>query len=149
MTSNDADPHDLNRFVQAQQNIYERALAEIGRGRKTSHWMWFIFPQFDGLASSSTARHYAIKSLQEARAYLAHPVLRARLTECAHACFGLEGRSAEEIFGYPDDLKFKSCLTLFERVAPPNSVFTRLLKKYYRGERDDRTLELLGEKEAL
>ena len=146
MKSN-TDPHDLNRFVQAQEPIYERALAEIGRGRKDSHWMWFVFPQFDGLAKSSTAQFYAIKSGEEARAYLAHPTLGARLTECAHAAFGLAGRSAQQIFGSPDDLKFKSCLTLFETVAPPHSVFARLLEKYYQGERDERTLELLGESE--
>jgi len=138
------DPFDLDRFVRAQEGTYERALAEVRAGRKRTHWMWFVFPQLDGLGSSPTARHYAIKSLAEARAYLAHPVLGPRLVECAEAVVGVEGRSAHDIFGSPDDLKLRSCATLFACVAPPGSVFDRLLAKYYSGERDDRTLQLLG-----
>jgi uncharacterized protein (DUF1810 family) len=106
--------------------------------------MWYIFPQIDGLGFSSTAKHYAIKSIEEARAYLDHLVLGARLRQCAEAALGVEGRSASEIFGSPDDLKLRSCATLFACVSPPGSVFDRLLEKYYRGERDPRTLRLLS-----
>ncbi len=139
-----SDPYDLGRFQQAQEDDYEPALSEITNGRKRSHWMWYIFPQIDGLGSSPTARHYAIKSLDEARAYLAHPVLGPRLLECAEAVVRVEGRSAREIFGSPDDLKLRSSATLFACVSPPGSVFDRLLAKYYQGRRDDRTLQLLG-----
>ena len=138
------DPHDLNRFVLAQADDYERALAEIRAGRKRSHWMWYIFPQVDGLGFSSMSRRYAIKSLAEARAYLDHPVLGPRLVECTEAALGVEGRSAYEIFGSPDDMKLRSSATLFAAVAPPDSVFARLLDKFYEGERDARTLQLLG-----
>jgi uncharacterized protein (DUF1810 family) len=106
--------------------------------------MWYIFPQIDGLGFSSTARYYAIKSIAEAKAYLDHPILGPRLLECAETAVGVEGRSATEIFGTPDDLKLRSCATLFDCVSPPRSVFDRLLAKYYRGERDGRTLQLLG-----
>jgi uncharacterized protein (DUF1810 family) len=133
----------LSRFVQAQDGIYERALLEIKSGYKRSHWMWFIFPQLDGLAFSSTAKHYAIKGIEEARAYLAHPVLGPRLRECAQAAVSCEGRSATEIFGSPDDLKLRSCATLFASISPPGSIFERLLEKYYGGEKDPKTLELL------
>src|SRR5436305_1227395 len=103
------DPHNLNRFVQAQVDDYEQALAEIRSGRKQSHWMWYIFPQFDGLGFSSTSKRYAIKSIAEAEAYLAHPVLGPRLQECAEAALRVEGRTASEIFGSPDDMKLRSC----------------------------------------
>jgi len=138
------DIYDLDRFVRAQQDDYERALSEITSGQKRTHWMWYIFPQLDGLALSPTAKRYAIRSVEEARAYLEHPILGPRLLNCAEAVVGVEGRSATEIFGSPDDLKLKSCATLFSFVAPPGSVFDRLLEKYYRGARDGRTLELLG-----
>jgi uncharacterized protein (DUF1810 family) len=138
------DPYLLGRFVLAQRDDYEPALSEIRSGRKRSHWMWYIFPQLDGLGFSSTAKHYAIKSLDEARAYLEHPVLGPRLLECAEAVVGVEGRTAHEIFGSPDDLKLRSCATLFACVSPPGSVFERLLAKYYRGEGDENTLQLLG-----
>jgi uncharacterized protein (DUF1810 family) len=138
------DPYDLNRFVRAQEDDYQHALSEITSGRKRTHWMWYIFPQFDGLAFSSTSKHYAIKSVDEARAYLEHPVLGPRLVNCAEAVVRLEGRTAAEVFGSPDDLKLKSCATLFAHVSPHGSVFDRLLDKYFRGERDARTLELLG-----
>jgi uncharacterized protein (DUF1810 family) len=138
------DPYDLGRFLQAQEDDYERALSEITSGRKRTHWMWYIFPQIDGLAVSSTSRRYAIKSLDEARAYLDHPILGPRLLECAEAVVRVEGRTAREIFGSPDDLKLRSCATLFACVSPPGSVFERLLTKYYQGRRDDRTLHLLG-----
>jgi uncharacterized protein (DUF1810 family) len=106
--------------------------------------MWYIFPQLDGLAFSAISKHYAIKSLAEAKAYLDHPLLGPRLLECAEAAVRLEGRSATEIFGSPDDLKLRSCATLFSRVSPRDSVFERLLAKYYPGEPDGRTLQLLG-----
>ena len=146
--SNDArrtdDPYDLSRFIRAQQGDYEQALSEITNGQKRTHWMWYIFPQFDGLAFSSTSKHYAIKSIDEARAYLEHPVLGPRLLTCAEAVLHVEGRSASDIFGYPDDLKLRSSATLFASVSSPGSVFERLLGKYFQGVRDDKTLELLG-----
>ena len=138
------DPHDLDRFVRAQAGEYETALREITNGRKRSHWMWFIFPQFDGLAFSEMSRHYSIKSADEARAYLAHPVLGERLRACARAAVANEGRSATEIFGYPDDLKLRSSATLFASVSPPDSVFQRLLDKFFPEGADGATLRLLG-----
>ena len=138
------DPHDLNRFVQAQVGDYERALSEITAGQKRSHWMWYIFPQFDGLGFSPTSRRYAIKSAAEAEAYLRHPVLGPRLSECAEAALRVEGRSALEVFGSPDDMKLRSCATLFAHVSPAGSVFHRLLDKYFEGEPDDQTLRLLA-----
>jgi uncharacterized protein (DUF1810 family) len=137
------DPYDLNRFVRAQQADYERALLEITNGQKRTHWMWFIFPQVYGLGSSSTSKYYAIRSPEEARAYLDHPVLGPRLLACAEAAVSVEGRSATEIFGSPDDLKLQSCATLFARGSPQGSVFHRLLEKYFQGARDVRTLDLL------
>jgi uncharacterized protein (DUF1810 family) len=144
MTAAD-DPHDLARFVEAQAGDYETALAEIRAGRKRSHWMWYIFPQIDGLGFSSMARRYAIKSLDEARAYLDYPVLGPRLVEITEAALAVEGRSAHEIFGSPDDMKLRSCATLFARAASEGSVFSRLLDRFFDGEPDVRTLELLGE----
>jgi uncharacterized protein (DUF1810 family) len=138
-----SDPHNLNRFVQAQEEDYEQALGEIKGGRKQSHWMWYIFPQFDGLGFSSTSRRYSIKSVAEARAYLAHPILGPRLRGCAEAVLAVEGRSAFEIFGSPDDMKLRSCATLFASISPKGSVFEQLIGKYYRGERDGKTLRLL------
>src|SRR5258708_26296422 len=108
----ETNPHDLDRFLDAQAGVYDRALAEIKGGRKRSHWMWFIFPQFDGLGFSATSKRYAIKSLAEAEAYLRHPVLGPRLTACAEAALGVEGRTAYEVFGSPDDVKLSSCATL-------------------------------------
>jgi uncharacterized protein (DUF1810 family) len=140
----DNDSYDLNRFLHAQEGDYHRALAELRNGRKRSHWIWYIFPQTDGLGYSSTAKHYAIKSLDEAKAYLAHPVLGPRLVECAEAMLGIENRTANEILGSPDDLKLRSCATLFACVSPAGSVFERVLEKFYVGERDDKTLGLVG-----
>lgn len=138
------DTFNLSRFLQAQEDSYEQALAEIRSGLKQTHWMWYIFPQLDGLAVSATAKHYSIKSIEEAKAYLQHPILGVRLLACAEAVMGVEGRTAKVIFGAPDDLKLRSCATLFACVAPAGSVFERLLRKYYQGERDSVTLELLG-----
>ena len=142
-SSNANDPYDLNRFVQAQAHDYERALSEIKNGQKRSHWMWYIFPQFDGLGFSPTSKRYAIKSIAEAKAYLNHPVLGPRLIECAEAALSVEGRFAHEIFGSPDDMKLKSCATLFASVSPPGSVFDRLLDRFFQGDRDSKTLRLL------
>ena len=143
MSTEAHDPHNLQRFVDAQHGVYDEALAEIRDGRKTSHWMWFVFPQIAGLGSSATAQRYAIRSADEARAYLRHPVLGPRLIRCTEAALRLEGLSAAEIFGHPDDLKLRSSATLFANVAPPGSVFHRLLEKYFGGHADERTLELL------
>ena len=137
------DPHNLSRFVQAQEGVHERALSEIKSGRKRSHWMWYIFPQLDGLGFSPTSKRYSIKSVAEAEAYLSHPVLGPRLKECAEAALGVQGRTAFEIFGSPDDMKLRSCATLFARVSPPGSAFHRLLDKYFHGEPDDKTVRLL------
>jgi uncharacterized protein (DUF1810 family) len=139
------DPYHLSRFVQAQERDYGKALREIRNGRKCSHWMWYIFPQFDGLGFSSTSKFYSIKSRAEAEQYLNHPVLGPRLVECAEAVLEVEGRSALEIFGSTDELKLWSCATLFACVAPVGSVFDRLLAKYFQGERDDKTLHLLAD----
>ena len=138
------DPHDLNRFVVAQADAHDQALAELRAGRKRTHWMWFVFTQLAGLGSSPTARQYGIKSSDEARAYLAHPVLGPRLLACAEAIHRVDGRSATEILGSPDDLKLRSSATLFAAVSPAGSAFHRLLDRYFRGEADARTLELLG-----
>jgi uncharacterized protein (DUF1810 family) len=143
--SSGADPYDLVRFVRAQGPDYDQALSEIRRGRKRSHWMWYIFPQFDGLGVSSTSRHYAIKSVAEAEAYLRHPVLGPRLLESIEAVLGVAGRSAFDVFGSPDDMKLRSCATLFASVSPAGSVFEQLLDRYFGGERDDRTLRLMGQ----
>jgi uncharacterized protein (DUF1810 family) len=138
------EPYDLSRFVEAQEGDYEQAIAEIRSGRKHSHWMWYVFPQFEGLGFSSTSRKYAIKSLAEAKAYLNHPVLGPRLLECVEEALGIERRSAHDIFGSPDDMKLRSCATLFAHVSPAGSVFDRLLDKYFKGKADDKTFQLLS-----
>ena len=137
------DPHDLDRFVQAQEDDYARALAEIAGGRKRSHWMWYIFPQLAGLGLSEMARRYAIASAAEAGAYLRHPVLGPRLVACAEAALGVRGRSAHDIFGSPDDVKLRSSATLFAHVSPPGSAFHRLLEQYFAGAPDPATVRLL------
>jgi len=139
-----ADAYDLQRFVAAQDPVWDRVRAELARGRKASHWMWFAFPQIAGLGSSSTARAYALSGLDEAQAYLAHPVLGPRLREAAELAAAVEGRTASEVFGYPDDLKLRSSMTLFARAAPRDPVFTAVLDRYFGGDPDPRTLELLG-----
>ena len=139
------DPYDLQRFVRAQEEDYEEALAEIRSGLKRSHWMWYIFPQFDGLGLSSTSQRYSVKSVSEAKAFLAHPVLGPRLLECAEAAVRVDGRSATDIFGYPDDMKLRSCATLFASVSPTGSVFHRIIDEYFHSEPDDRTLRLISD----
>jgi uncharacterized protein (DUF1810 family) len=140
---NSTDPYDLDRFVQAQAADYGRALAELRAGEKRSHWMWYIFPQIEGLGHSSMSRRYSIRSAAEAWAYLDHPILGPRLRECAAAVNGIAGRSALEIFGSPDDMKLRSCATLFSRVSH-EGVFDQLIQKYFDGQPDKETLGLLN-----
>ena len=134
---------DLDRFIDAQEPVYPQVLAELRRGRKTSHWMWFIFPQLRGLGSSATANHFGISSRAEAEAYLAHPVLGARILECTRLVNAIEGRTVEQVFGYPDNLKFRSSMTLFATVSKGHTEFQSALEKYFGGEPDGRTLALL------
>jgi uncharacterized protein (DUF1810 family) len=136
--------NDLKRFLDAQANDFERALAEIRRGRKQSHWMWYIFPQIAGLGFSSTSKFYAIKDRGEAENYLAHPVLGKRLVEISNALLAVEGKTANQIFGSPDDAKLKSSMTLFGALDDTNPVFQEVLDKYFNGAEDRRTLELIG-----
>ncbi len=136
--------HDLERFVRAQIGSYETALWEIRRGRKCSHWMWYIFPQIAGLGMSSTAQYYAIQDLQEAEEYLAHPILGPRLREISAALLKLESSDAYAIFGWPDDLKLRSSMTLFSCAAEDEPLFQQVLDKFYAGAPDERTLALLG-----
>jgi len=134
---------DLERFVDAQAGVYERVCGELRAGRKQSHWIWFVFPQIRGLGSSEMAVRYAISSLEEAKAYLRHDVLGVRLRECAGILVGVQGRTVEEIFGYPDDLKFHSSMTLFAKAAEEEGVFQEALGKYFGGAMDGGTLERL------
>ena len=142
MTEN--DPCDLERFIAAQQPIYAQATAELAAGRKRSHWMWFVFPQLEGLGASATAQRYAIRSLDEARAYLDHPLLGARLRECVALVNKVQGRSAHDIFGHPDDLKFHSSMTLFAAAAPQEPLFAEALRKFFADRRDPLTLDSLS-----
>ena len=140
---NSEDKFDLSRFVSAQESLFDTAVRELRRGEKRSHWMWFIFPQLDGLGSSAMAKKYALSGLDEARAYLNHPVLGPRLVECCRAVLSVEGKSASEIMGYPDDLKLRSSMTLFSLVEDPPSEFREVLTKFFEGKQDQRTRELL------
>jgi len=137
------DPFDLQRFVDAQDRVYDQVLGELRAGAKRSHWIWFIFPQLAALGSSSTAKRFGIASLAEARAYLAHPVLGARLHECARLVVAIDGRSVDDIFGWPDNLKVRSSMTLFAHATDDNADFLAVLDKFYGAEQDARTLELL------
>jgi uncharacterized protein (DUF1810 family) len=134
----------LDRFVEAQAPVYGDVVAELGAGRKASHWRWFVFPQLTALGRSSTAVRYGIENLDEARAYLAHPLLGARLVECTRLVNAVSGRSAHEIFGSPDDLKFRSSMTLFARADPGQPAFREALANYYGGIEDALTVALLG-----
>jgi uncharacterized protein (DUF1810 family) len=138
-----SDPYHLQRFVDAQNPVYAQACNELRAGEKTTHWMWFIFPQLRGLGHSATAAHFAISSLEEAKAYLQHPVLGARLRECTEIVRAVDGKSVSQIFGYPDDLKFHSSMTLFNAAAPDDLIFQLALAKYFHGSIDQRTTELL------
>ena len=137
------DPYGLQRFVDAQNRVYDKVCSELRDGRKKSHWMWFVFPQIEGLGSSQLARKFAISSLAEASAYLAHPILGPRLAKCTSLVNLVEGRPIEQIFGYPDDLKFRSSVTLFAHATPDNRVFIDALQKYFGGEFDPATLARL------
>jgi uncharacterized protein (DUF1810 family) len=141
----EADPFELERFVTAQERVFETVLAELRAGRKRSHWMWFVFPQLAGLGRSSTARFYGISSLDEACAYLAHPVLGPRLDLCTRIVLASESPSLHAIFGSPDDLKFRSCMTLFSRAAEdPDNPFRHALDRWCDGEPDEQTLALIA-----
>lgn len=136
-----ADQFNLRRFILAQDPVIAEVMNELRAGHKTSHWMWFVFPQIQGLGSSSMAQRYALVSGDEARAYHEHPVLGARLRECTRLVLGVEGRPVEQIFGYPDHMKFRSCMTLFAEVAPQEPIYRTALQKYFAGQPDPRTLE--------
>ena len=138
------DVHDLARFVDAQRGSFDRALAEIRDGEKRTHWMWYVFPQIAGLGMSATSKKYAIQSLAEAVAYLRHETLGPRLLACANATLAIEGRSAFDIFGSPDDMKLRSCATLFAEISPEGSAFHRLLDQYFDGRPDEATLRILA-----
>jgi uncharacterized protein (DUF1810 family) len=138
------DTFHLERFVTAQDRVYTDVLAELRASAKRSHWMWFVFPQLAGLGSSSTARHYGLRDAAEARAYLTHPLLGPRLLECTRLVLDAPARNIDAFFGYPDDLKLRSCLTLFAHLAPDEPLFTAALARWFNGERDPRTLELLA-----
>lgn len=140
-----ANEYDLQCFVEAQVHIYHTVLAELRAGRKSSHWIWFIFPQITGLGHSGMAQQFAIGSLDEAKAYLQHPVLGSRLRTCTQLVLDVNGRSAEEILRYPDHLKFRSCMTLFMTAATDNTIFKDALLKYFDGKPDQSTLELLAQ----
>jgi uncharacterized protein (DUF1810 family) len=139
----DNDPYDLQRFVDAQEPVYDAVLDELRNGRKRSHWIWFVFPQLRGLGSSPTAERYGISSRREAVAYLAHDVLGPRLRECTRLVQHLEGHSIEDVFGWPDVLKVRSSMTLFARSTDDNAEFLAVLAKFYNGELDRRTVEML------
>ncbi len=140
-----ANEYNLHRFLDAQERVYDAVLSELRAGRKSSHWIWFIFPQIAGLGHSVMAQKFAITSLKEAKAYLQHPVLGARLTECTQLVLDVNERSAEEIFCYPDNLKFRSCLTLFMTAATDNKIFKDALLKYFHGKPDPLTLDFLAQ----
>jgi uncharacterized protein (DUF1810 family) len=144
MAPTPSDPFELVRFVEAQDDVLDEVRAQLSAGRKTSHWMWYVFPQIAGLGFSMMAQGYAIRGRDEALAYLAHPVLGPRLRELTALVTAAPDRSANEIFGSPDDLKFRSCVTLFAAVAPQDPVFRRALVRFYGGQDDQRTLDLLG-----
>jgi uncharacterized protein (DUF1810 family) len=138
-----SDPYNLERFVAAQDPVFERVRKELSQGRKRSHWMWFVFPQIHGLGRSGMAQRYAIRSREEAGAYLAHPVLGPRLRECAALLMQTDGRSIEEIMGFPDDLKLRSSMTLFARITDDNQIFLDVLTRYFGSQLDMETIRRL------
>ncbi|TKB59343.1 MAG: DUF1810 domain-containing protein [Nitrospira sp.] len=142
------DAYNLQRFLDAQEGVYDTVLSELRAGRKSSHWIWFIFPQIPGLGHSEMARQFAITLLDEAKAYLRHPILGPRLRACTQLVLEVNGRSAEEIFGYPDHLKFRSCMTLFLTAATDNTLFKNALLKYFDGQPDQLTLDLLAQQSS-
>ena len=137
------EQYNLSRFIDAQETAYEGAMLELARGKKESHWVWYVFPQIEGLGKSDTAKFYSIKSLEEGRAYLEHPVLGPRLIEACEILLTLKGTSINEVMGFPDDLKLLSSMTLFETFSESNSVFTRIIEIYFDSERDEATLEII------
>jgi uncharacterized protein (DUF1810 family) len=137
------DSYNLARFIDAQEGVYDEVLGELHRGKKATHWMWFIFPQIAGLGHSEISDRFSISSINEARAYLEHPILGSRLSECVDLVMQIDGKSAAQIFGYPDDLKFRSCLTLFSIAGESSSIYQYALDKYFDGEPDSRTLDAL------
>ena len=142
---NQTDPFDLERFVQAQDPLFAGVEAELGAGRKRTHWMWFVFPQLRGLGRSEMARYYGLASLDEAKAYLVHPILGPRLTLCTNLVLAIENASLRQIFGTPDDQKFRSSMTLFELAAgETNPIFEQALQRYCNGERDEQTVAIFG-----
>ena len=139
------DQYNLNRFIEAQMVTYEGAMLELARGRKDSHWVWYIFPQIEGLGNSDTIKLYAIKSLEEGRAYLKHPVLGQRLIKACEILLSLKDASMDEVMGFPDDLKLLSSMTLFEALSDSNSIFTKIIEFYFEDERDEISLKLIKE----
>jgi len=139
-----SDPYNLQRFVEAQEPAYEAARAELAAGAKRGHWIWFIFPQLKGLGMSAMSQEFGLSSLDEAKAYISHPILGARLRECTRLVLNVEGRSVDQIFGYPDNLKFRSSMTLFAKSTRDDRIFRDALEKYFGGEGDPLTLERLG-----
>jgi uncharacterized protein (DUF1810 family) len=142
----DREPYNLERFVRAQSGTFEHACAELRRGYKTGHWMWFIFPQIAGLGFSEMSQRFAISSLAEAAAYLAHPVLGPRLREVSRLVICIDGRTVEQVFGSPDDMKLRSSMTLFAHATKENEVFLEVIRKYFGGKWDERTVEIMGRK---
>ncbi len=140
-----SDVYNLHRFLDAQEGVYDTVLAELRAGRKSSHWIWLIFPQVAGLGHSAMAQQFAIGSLDEAKAYLQHPILGPRLRACTQLVLDVNGRSAEDIFSYPDHLKFRSCMTLFLTAATDNTLFNDALLKYFDGKPDQSTLDILAQ----
>ena len=143
------DKYNLNRFIEAQVDSYKSAMGELSRGRKSGHWIWYIFPQIDGIGSTDTTKLYSIKSVEEAQAYLAHPVLGERLIKSCEILLTLEGVSISDVMGFPDDLKLKSSMTLFEYISPTSSIFTEVLSKYYEDDLDNNSLEILKRMEEV
>ena len=139
------DQYNLNRFIEAQMTTYEGAMLELARGRKDSHWIWYVFPQIEGLGRSDTAKLYSIKSLEEGRAYLEHPLLGPRLIEACEILLSLKNASVDEVMGFPDDLKLLSSMTLFEALFDSNSIFTKIIEFYFEDERDEISLKLIKE----
>lgn len=135
---------NLNRFITAQENVYTTVLTELKNGDKQSHWMWFIFPQIDGLGTSATAKLYAIKSIEEAKAYFNHPILGKRLLECAAILLSIKNKSANDILGFPDYVKLQSCISLFSILFPEEQLFTEVLAKYYDDQKDPKTTNILS-----
>jgi len=133
----------LNRFLSAQQNVYPQVLKELHNGKKNTHWMWFIFPQIEGLGHSTTAKYYSIKTIEEAKEYITHPILGKRLLECVKILLKIEGKSDDDIFGYPDNAKLKSSMTLCNFASPEHKEFADVLKKYFAGEQDEQTISIL------